>query len=215
MNINDRTLICFDLETWGGFDVQAPQFEVIEIAALAIDGATLRKIPGATFETLVKPSTYDHFDPGAYKVNKIEVDEIKARGIDREVAWKEFAKFVKGFNPKGNSPFSAPVPCGKNIRNFDLPAARRFFSEFKVSYPFDQRFYIDFEDDLLRMFGHRSDLGGKFSMDHIRPFFGLSGKGAHRGMPDVIEEAELLVRFLGMYRKFGDKVQFKGALANV
>ena len=46
------------------------------------------------------------------------MDEIRAAPGEEQV-WQEFAAFVKKYNPKG-TPWSAPIPCGHNIKGYGL-----------------------------------------------------------------------------------------------
>jgi hypothetical protein len=42
----------------------------------------------------------------------------------------------------------------------------------------------------------------------------LSKEGAHDALKDVKDTAEIMIRFLKLHRKLGEKVKFKGSFAN-
>jgi hypothetical protein len=46
-------------------------------------------------------------------------------------------------------------------------------------------------------------------MDNLRDYLGISKDGAHDALKDVKDSAEILIRFLKLYRNMANKVKFK------
>ena len=49
------------------------------------------------------------------------------------------------------------------------------------------------------------------SMNAMREYFGIETKGAHKADKDVLDGANLLIKFLKLHRNFSPKVKFKGS----
>ncbi len=85
---------------------------------------------------------------------------------------------------------------------------------------------IDLMHDFWRITENiKINSNNSISLDSIRDYLGMSKDGAHDGLVDVKDCAELVIRFLKLYRKFNTgfncvacktpvKVKFEGALAD-
>jgi DNA polymerase III epsilon subunit-like protein len=211
---NDCTLLVFDTET-GSLDVATA--EILSIAAVAIDPQTLERVPNGEFYSLMRPENMANVQDGALAVNKLTRAEL-AKAPPRELVWRKFVDFVRQQNPKGRSPFTAPIACGKNIRAFDLPLCARLCAQYgdvdKAGRPniFNQRWTLDLEDFLWLWFESRQDLPS-YKLDDVREYMGLSKDGAHSAITDAQQTADLIVHFLRLHRRVSPKVQFKNSLA--
>lgn len=211
--LKKNNIVVFDFETWSRFPEKC---QVVQVACCAIDYVRLQVIEGSEFSTLIRPLDMNDYEDQAIKINGLTPERVSA-APPLEVAWSRFAEHVRQFNPRGKSPFSAPLAAGKNIRSFDLIISDRLCRKFKdvdkggKPNLFHSRYSFDIEEDLYRWFGHTDELPS-FAMDDIRPYFGLSSDGAHDALVDVRQTAQLLLRFLQLYRSMSKKVRFRESL---
>ncbi len=197
--INRNTLVVFDFET-GGLDVET--LEPLQIAAVALDPRTL-EVKDEFPQTLMRPLDFQNLNPVALQVNGITREEL-ATAPEQKLVWARFAQWVKSHNVKGGFN-SAPIPCGKNVRHFDIPIAERLCRTYsftsKSGRPnlFHPRTVIELEEILFWWFEDSDELEN-LKMDTLRPYFGFSKDGAHSAMVDVRQTAELIVRLLKLHR---------------
>jgi DNA polymerase III epsilon subunit-like protein len=208
-----NAILVFDFET-NGLDTRT--CEPIQVAGMALDPVSLKPLPGATFESLMRPDNLDAIDDTPEKRKALEINGKSKRMLADAPAqsevWRSFVAFVKQFNPRGNSPFSAPLPAGKNIRAFDLPIARRLCETHKTPWPFNDRESEDLEDHLRAWFDGSDELPD-YKMDTIRKYFGLSMAGAHDALVDVKQTAMLIAFFRKACRACRPRINFQQAFA--
>jgi DNA polymerase III epsilon subunit-like protein len=53
-----------------------------------------------------------------------------------------------------------------------------------------------------------------YSLDNVRDFLGIDKEGAHDAVKDVIDSANILIRFLRLHRNLSSKIKFKGSFTN-
>jgi len=207
-------LLILDTETWS-LDTQT--CEIVELAAIVLDGETLDTIEGGEFQSYIKPVKWDNYDKRAIEVNKITPELLQDKGRERKPTFEAFESFCKQFRIKGMKFGSEPIAAGKNIKAFDLPIIDRVCREEGMASKdglnkfFNRRIILDLEDVLWFWFrGYKGEKPPSMKMDDLRPYFGLSSEGAHGALVDVKQEALLLKRFLQLPNKY--KVDFKGAL---
>lgn len=218
--MNFRKLCIFDFET----DGRDPSVcNPVQLAALVIDARTLKRVKGGKFVTYIRPPKID--DPDYLTDDVRETVEFHAKnygcGSDeilkrwseaptQKHAWQSFVQFINRFNPK-NSEFTAPVPCGANIRNFDLPITDRMNKEHndgkKIFFPRDR---VDVQDLAFYWFENLPE-PKSYSMDSLRDFFGIDKEGAHDAFKDVLDCEEMIRRWFLLTRKIAAKVKFKNA----
>lgn len=229
---NSNYLICLDFETIGkmkhpGGKLEASTIEPAQLAAVAIDPITLEIAKwGGSFNSLMRPETEgwrENADPGALFVNKLNLDDVENAPPRKEV-WLAFAQWVQQFNPKKTNSGTAPIPCGKNIKNFDLliceDLSRRYGTSDKktgIQKLFHRRrgsmwgLYHDLDDILWSWLHGQSEPDG-IAMDTIRPWVGLPKDGGHTAIVDTAQTAELICRFLKLQRKVFSQIPFKNSL---
>lgn len=199
--MNNLNYVVFDFET-GGLD---PTYhEVIQVAGKAYHGRTLEPFPadsGGEFCSMMKPLYFDRLQDKALECNKITREELKT-APEQKLVWNQFVEWVQKWNIKGKSPFGAPIPVGKNIRDFDL----KFVDVLNVLHCAKKdktvlfnRKKIDLEDYLHAWFENESDMPD-MKMDTVRDFFGISKVGAHRANVDVEHTGLLVMKFLKLHR---------------
>lgn len=214
--LKKNNIVVFDFETWSKFPDRC---QVVQVACCAIDYVRLQIIEGSEFSTYMRPLDMNDYETQAIKINGITPEKV-AGAPPLELAWRNFVDHVRQFNPRGKSPFSAPIPAGKNIRNFDLIIVDRLCRKFKdvdkAGTPnlFHTRSQFDIEEDLYRWFGHTEELPS-FAMDAVRPYLGLKTEGAHDARVDVLQTAHILLRFLQLYRSMSKRIKFKESLKGV
>lgn len=222
MAAQPKYVFVFDFETGGTIThvdgrLDADAVEPIQIAGLAIDVNSLRVVPGSTFSSMMRATSRDVLKQEALRVNKKTPDEIMA-APDRETVWKRFTEHVKKFNPRPGSPYTAPIPAGKNIRGFDLPIVEGLCRKWGPSDKsgrqtlFNQRTSIDLEDDIWRFFVHRPEELPDHKMDTVRGYFGISSDNAHDALVDVQQTTGLIIKFIKLYRTLGERVTFKDSM---
>ena len=209
--MNNNHLIVFDFETTG---LDIPYHEPVELAAQAYDARTLEAFPkedGGRFVSLMKPLYPERLDEPkcaeALRFNKITKEEVLA-APDQGVVWKNFVEWTKKYNPKGTK-WSAPIPCGKNIRGFDLKIVeemnRLHGPKKEKTVLFNTKWLFDL-DDILFLFFENETEPASLGMDVIRDYFGIPKDGAHRAELDVEQEGALIIRFIKLIRRLRKEV---------
>lgn len=219
--MNFRKLCIFDFETDGR---DPSKCNPVQLAAVVLDARTLKRVKGGKFLTYIRPPHID--DPEGYLTDDVrETVEFHAKNYRcsadeilkkwsvapmQKQAWQSFVQFVNRFNPKA-SEFTAPIPCGANIRNFDLPIVERMNEEHndgkRFFFPRDR---IDVQDLAFYWFEGLPE-PKSYSMDSLRDFFGISKEGAHDAFKDVEDCEEMIRRWLLLHRKFAARIRFKNA----
>ena len=102
----------------------------------------------------------------------------------------------------------------QNIHRFDLKIIDRLSQKYGDTNKegnnniFFQRDVLDIMNLVFYWFEQNSDLKS-YSMDNLRDYLGISKDGAHDALKDVKDSAEILIRFLKLYRNMANKVKFK------
>jgi len=149
-----------------------------------------------------------------------------------ERVWPTFEEYVKKYQGSRGGSWGAPVRAGFNIKNFDNPIVDRMcekYGTFDKTWGTQSMFhplhYIDLMDDFFRITENmKINSSHSLSLDNIREWLGMSKDGAHDAKNDVLDCAELVIRFLKVYRKMNTgfecnacdnnlKIKFEGALA--
>ena len=129
------------------------------------------------------------------------------------VVWPMFCNWVNKHNKgKGGkpSPYTAPIPAGYNIINYDMPIVRRYCKRYNVGWDaeredqkiFSQVYPIDIMHHMWFWFENNPDLQN-LKLDTIREYMGFSQAakdGAHDALNDSNDSAQIVVRLLKMER---------------
>lgn len=111
------------------------------------------------------------------------------------------------------------------VANGALSATKKDF-KFKDPYgfgPFDEErgedtlFHPRDMIELMQLvwgWSENSDDLQSYSFDAVREWLGIPKEGAHNAVKDVMDGANVLIRFMKLYRNFAPKVKFKGAFRN-
>lgn len=213
MNKND--FIIMDFET-GSRNPHTTQ--PLQIGAMVIDGRRLVPKEGGIFKSYIRPIIDEaelvkegvaKVEEEALTVNHLTLDMLKDAPLLKNV-WSSFADWVKIYNFKGDL-WSAPILCGFNNTGFDDIITMRMCKKF--GYWDNEKgkntlFHPVHNIDALRLiwpwFENARLESNSMSLDAMRNFFGMSTEGAHDALVDVFDTAEIIVRFLKMYRHFMD-----------
>lgn len=213
--MNNQNIIVYDLETGSR---RAWTTQPIQIAAVAIHPQKLEILEGGVFESMMKPVLDDDkaielgLDPiedGALEVNKKTRKELET-APKLSVVWKSFEQWVKTFNPKGNK-WNRPVKAGFNNNKFDDIIINRIcgeepygFGPYDEEYSQEELFHPIHSIDVMKLCWYwfeALDLPMRgMSMDALRKYFGMQSENAHDALVDVVDTAEILVRFLKLSR---------------
>lgn len=211
--MNYSEYICFDFET-GGKDPNT--VEAIQVAAVHIHPRRL--ILGDSFNSLMRPLEPDKLEEEALRINKKTREELAAAPHPKDV-WQQFTTFVKKFNYKG-TPFGAPIACGYNITNFDMVLVERMCQLYgpineKTGKQalFSSFIQYDVMLDIFRFWENRRDLPN-MRLTTVLEYMGMSSEGAHDAMWDTRATAQLVCKYLKLYRHLGAKVSFKDCFKN-
>jgi DNA polymerase III epsilon subunit-like protein len=117
------------------------------------------------------------------------------------------------------SQFSAPIAAGYNINRFDLVIVDRLSNKYKntnkegktdLFYPRD---VMDVINLVFYWFENNEEIKS-LSLDTLREYFGISKDGAHDALKDVMDTANIMIRFLKLHRNLSAKIKFKDAFKN-
>lgn len=225
---NFQKICVFDLETDGSNpDICSP----VQIASVMIDPVRLEIIKDSEFNITLKPAILDEKPEYSYEDSDVLDFHAKVRGCSKEKVledwqgfkkqdhgWKMFVSYLEMYHTRSDkkSCFTAPIAAGYNINRFDLKIIDRLSVKYKtvnkegrnnLFYPRD---VIDLMNVMFYWFEGNNELKN-YTLDHIREYFGLSSENAHDALKDVKDTAELVIRFLRLFRNLSSKVKFKGS----
>jgi len=230
MMLNLKKICVFDFET----DSPDPHTcQPVELGAIMIDPRKLKFIEGSEFNSMMRPTNID--EENYYEVHKdtiswharqlnkkpLEVlDSWKAAPLQKNV-WADFKRYLDMYHvqDKRKSVFTAPLACGFNILDFDLPIIQRLSKKYK---DIDNRgntklfFRRDRIDVMLLcfLFWENREDPKSYSMDAIREFLAMSSENAHTALQDVRDIGELAIRFMRLIRDRTKGVNFANACKN-
>ena len=229
---NFHKICVFDLETDGANpDVCSP----VQIAAVMIDPNRLEIIKDSEFNISLKPAALEENPEYCYEDSDVLDFHAKVRATSKESilsdwrtyqkqehGWKTFVSYLEMYHSRSakKSCFTAPLAAGYNINKFDLRIidnlSRKYGNTNKEgrSGLFFPRDVLDLMNVIFYWFEGNDELKN-YTLDHLRDYLGISGEGAHDALKDVQDTAEILIRFMKLFRSTSNKVKFKGAFASV
>lgn len=226
--INYNKICVFDFETDGSDPTQCSP---VQMASVIIDPISLSIVPNSEFNVFFKPETLENNPEYEYTTDILDF-HAKVRGSSKESiladwknyptqehSWQMFTEYLLKYHSRSNSKksaFSAPIAAGYNIHRFDLKIVDRLSKKYGnidkegCTNIFFNRDIIDIMNLVFYWFEQNSDLKS-YSMDNLRDYLGISKEGAHDALKDVIDSAEILIRFMKLHRNVASKVKFKNA----
>lgn len=228
--INYNKICVFDFETDGANPfVCSP----VQIAAVIIDPIQLNIIPNSEFNINFRPEVLESNPDHVYEGDILNF-HAKVKGTDansvlqewkeypsQKSSWSLFVDYLDKYHSRSSkkSQFSAPIAAGYNIHRFDLPIMERLSHKYNNlnkenrSNLFYNRDIIDIMNVVFLWFENNSELKS-YSLDSLRDYFGISKEGAHDALKDVKDCAEILIRFMKLHRKLGQKILFKDSFVS-
>lgn len=213
-------IVVWDTET-GSADCHSENCQLLQISALVIDPRTLTVIPDSYFDSLIKPEKPEFVEAGALAVNGKKMEDLEKAPLLPDV-WAEFRRYVRQWNLKNKTDtFSAPIPAGHNIINFDMVIYNRLCRRFgnlkrnKFGKEEPNIFNGLYKYDTLQMLAMWTENltePAKLNMDFLRNYFGMgeeSKNNAHDALQDVKDTAAILIKLLGLSRNLAPKIKFK------
>ncbi len=206
----------FDYET----DGKSPETaNITEISAVPIDLRNLNIISDEIFDIIVCPDGIDNKDylevhestinwhASQRGVQPQDIIDVWKGGVKEKDAWLSFCSYI-GEYATSKKWDSLPMPGGQNIRGYDLPISERYASKYKKRLPFNKRDVLDLMDITRLWFMFDAEAPKSLSMDTLRAFFGLSSSGAHTARQDVLDTANIMVKFLKLHESISPKINW-------
>ncbi len=210
--MNNNIIICFDFET-GGLD--PTKCSPIELGAIAIHPRTLKPIPGAVFNSMMRPETQKEFDAiedQALAVNKKTREQIKAAPLE-SLVWKDFVSFVRKFK----NGWQNPIPAGQFIYGYDLIISERLCKKYgqwdkkRNQQDLWNNTLLDLKNFLFGWFENSDELPD-YKQDTALDYFGIDKTGQeHSALTDCKNSAKLICKFLELQRNLAPRIKFKNS----
>jgi hypothetical protein len=200
--------------------------EIVQLSSIAIDSQSLEIIKESEFDISVCPEDINKTDYISLhestlnfhaKNNNCSIDHLISewkKGVSPKVAIDSFSQYHSKYQTKKNTMYGAPIFGGANP-SFDIEILERYWQKYGINYKnmFKWRDTMCVIHQSYLWLSSLDDSPPNYKMDTLREYFGISGENAHNSLKDVRDEAELLIRFLRLYRRMAPKVRFRNALA--
>lgn len=202
--INRNTILVLDFETGDKNPYTCP---VIQIAALAVNPATLEVYDDGKFDSLINPPDFDNIKDEALLVNNKKRDDIKA-APEQAVIMSKFHEFVLRYKVE-KSNWGLPILAGHNIASFDRIILDRLAKLYKVEYV-HPNLMLDTYQLSFYWFERRGDVQ-KYNLDYLRSKFSVNAAktGAHDALTDCYDTLNILQKYMKLSRNISAKLQFK------
>jgi exonuclease I len=223
--MNKNPICVFDFETDGN---NPETCSPVQMAAIIVDPIKLEIVKGSEFNVNFKPEVLEVDENYTYTTDILSfhgkvkgcseaavLEEWKKYPIQQQ-SWNMFVNYLDKYHSRGSrkSQFSAPIAAGYNINRFDLRIVDRLSKKYgqtnkdnttNIFYPRD---VVDVMNIVFYWFENSDDLKS-YSMDNLREYLGISKDGAHDAIKDVKDTAEIMIRFMKLFRNLGSKVKFR------
>lgn len=237
--MNKNKICVFDFETDGS---DPNSCSPVQLAAVMVDPIKLEIIDNSEFNINLKPEKLDKavgvtIDNHPYVDSDILDWHGKVKGVDKKNildswlvypeqkhSWQQFISYLDSYHLMGpkskRSKFTAPIACGYNINRFDMKIIDRLSEKYnnfdnkeKSTTIFHPRDRIDLMYVVNLWFMYIPEIKS-ISLDSIREYMGINSDNAHDALKDVMDCANILIRFLRLHKNFANKIQFKNAFNN-
>lgn len=223
--MNKNHICIFDFEC-GSID--PTKCQITEIAAIVINPRSLKVEANGVFNSDVQPILDDEkaiaagLDPvsdQALEITRKTRDQL-AKAPNEKVVFHKFTQFIKQFNPKNNA-YTAPIPCGFNITNYDMVIIERLCQKYGPLYKGKQSIFNQlYQFDLMNYFMFVSENNPAIEKRRLSDFMDFMGMPAelkeqtHNGLHDVKCTANILIKLLHFQREIGLKNDYSKAFAS-
>jgi DNA polymerase III epsilon subunit-like protein len=197
-NLNGNVLCVLDCETTG---LQAGYHDLCEIAVVPLD-AKLERMQGVPiFNVMLQLKRPQNLDPGAMKINGIDLTELQINGIE---PWGAASMFERWFDDLGLAPGKKISPLAKN-----WPFDRGFIQDWLGRTTFEHIFHHQHRD--LQPVALFLNDRAEFQIQQI-PFpkarlvdlaekLGVKMDRAHRAVDDALATAECYKKLMTVFIK--------------
>lgn len=229
--INTHKICVLDFES----DGKNPSIcEPTELAAVMIEPRRLEIITDSEFSSFMRPSNID--DPNYFNQHEDtikwhaknagktpkEILQIWKNAPLQKNVWLNFVDYLKQYHsgPTNKGSYTAPLIAGYNILGFDLILIERLSQKYGnvgangECNLFYRRDKLEVMHSCFFWFENLEE-PKSYSMDSLREFFGIETVGSHTALKDVYDTAEILMRFMRLYRRTAEKVRFKNSFAKI
>ena len=189
----------------------------------------LEIVPDSEFNITLKPESLEQNPEYCYDDSDVLDFHAKVRGVSKakileswkkyqkqDQAWKMLTSYLLMYHTRSTKKncFSAPIAAGYNINKFDLPIINRLSSKYKtvnkegktdLFYPRD---VLDIMNVIFYWFENNNELKS-YTLDNLRDYLGLSKENAHDALKDVQDTAQIMIRFMKLFRSMSPKIKFK------
>lgn len=233
MPLNLTPYCVFDMETGSRNPLTT---QPTQLAAIMLDPRTLTIKAGGEFNSEIR-AIIDDDEATSLGLDPLQEDALKKtnktrEGIDKapelKIVWENFLNWIKKFN-KSNNIFTAPIPVGYNIINFDLPIINRLctggfecrgikkkqVAEDGRPNIFNAIRKVDVMDMVYSWTESNPELKS-LSMDNLRIYLGFpeeSKENAHDALVDVKDTANIFIKFIKYQRAIAQQTEFENAFA--
>jgi DNA polymerase III epsilon subunit-like protein len=207
--MNDKHIIVFDFETGSKHKESC---EITQIAAAVIHPRRLEIVD--EFNSEVRPLFPDKLEEEALNITRKTKEKLALAPHPSEV-WSGFKSFCDRYNTT-KRPFTAPIAAGYNIIGFDFPILQRYAKEYKtvdaktgVQNLFSSFICYDLMQTVFWWVENDSSLDN-IKLSTIAGWLGIDASQAHDALADVKMTAEIIIKFMKMYRYLYPKIQWNG-----
>lgn len=173
-----------------------------------INRNSLKIIPNSEFKATMRPENLDAMEDDALRVTNMTREQVSGYA-DTAVVFPTFINWINKYN-KGDSVYTAPIPCGYNIIGFDMKILDRYCKKYKIGWDetrqsqkvLSQVYKYDVMDHLWFWFENIPDLT-KLKLTEVLAYMGASEEritGAHDALVDVQNTADIIIRIFKMQR---------------
>lgn len=223
--MNNNHICVFDFET-GGKNPETCQ--LTQLSAVILNPRSLKPEPGGIFDSEIQP-IFDDDKAIALGLDPVEQEALNVTRKTKEqllqaptekIVWDKFIQFIKRFNIK-NSTYTAPIPAGYNIINFDMKIINRLCKAYGPTYRnsqgiFNGLYAYDLMHQFMFMTENDSNTKSRKLVD-MMDFMGMPAElknNAHDGLHDVKCTANILIKLLHFQRAIGLKNDYSKSFAN-
>lgn len=156
----------------------------------------------------MRPENMDAVEDDALRVTNMTREQVSGYA-DTAVVFPTFINWINKYN-KGDSVYTAPIPCGYNIIGYDMKILDRYCKKYKIGWDetrqsqkvLSQVYKYDLMDHLWFWFENIPDLS-KLKLTEVLSYMGASEEritGAHDSLVDVQNTADIIIRIFKMQR---------------
>lgn len=209
--MNKQVFIYFDTETTG-VDPRAGH-EIIQIAAKAINPATLEFYENGEFEIVLKPQRPEKASPEAVEILGPELwSRCQKEGFEPKVGLQKFMDWINSYNnTPGKKYWGQPIMVAHNVAYDLMMMHHALLDEHKLyknrdSLPFCSR-SLDTWACFFTLYESDPEVS-KYSLDSLMGILGMKRTAStHDALEDVRLGANAFIRFMKLYRQFKKKIK--------